>query len=101
MTSPTVFHPFTCIKPLPWLTGLGPALALVQSRFTPRALKSAAVLHRRWAADPRRMCLPVSAAGRQPVAGPGVDHAARRHPKSGHHRLRPRCPTGSGWWHWV
>ena len=32
MTSPTVFHPFTCIKPLPWLTGLGLALALVQSQ---------------------------------------------------------------------
>ena len=32
MTSPTVFHPFTCIKPLPWLAGLGLALALVQSQ---------------------------------------------------------------------
>jgi len=102
MTSPTVFHPFTCIKPLPWLTGLGLALALVQSQVHAQGFE---VSSPSFTADGRLTQAHVFA-GFGCEGGNQSPALVWTTPPEGTQSLAitaydPDAPTGSGWWHWV
>ena len=102
MTSPTVFHPFTRIKPLPWLTGLGLALALVQSQVHAQGFE---VSSPSFTADGRLTQAHVFA-GFGCEGGNQSPALVWTTPPEGTQSLAitaydPDAPTGSGWWHWV